>query len=280
MASGLMDMPPELREAGSPPTLDEGSINMGPGLEAGWNKLEEVRQAWINQGEKWKAQTQEMQAGMGMVPEKDLGLSMDTSNLPAGGGRAGAAKLAIGLMTKPEWFRNVYSGLEKQYGKVSPETAAKLRAFIDQYPAEILDKLKWWKEVPKEAEKVAMPEVLGRYWNRDVRRSMNVGKWPKSTHGTEASPEEIAKLKEITAGTEGAGYLTRGVPSYWRKAKAVQEWLDVHFHETLHHLESELRQKFDEKEVLEAGRQLAKGEVSPYFNKLMGIWDQVKDRYR
>jgi len=39
MASGLMDMPMEAREIGSPQLLTEGDIDMGPGFKAGMDEL-------------------------------------------------------------------------------------------------------------------------------------------------------------------------------------------------------------------------------------------------
>lgn len=252
--SGLMQMPEYIRNAGEDQVLTEGDVNSGQGIDtSGFESRGFVQD--FNQG------TEQILSGL------------------QGGGAFGPGGGAIGLMTKPEWFRNVYGSIEKAHGSVSPEIAQRLRDFIDQYPAEVLDKLKWFREVPKDLEKTAMPQTLGRYWDRDVRRGINVGKYPQSTYGIEAGPEEWKTLQELSAGTEGSGYFARTPPSYFRKESAAREAADTHFHETLHHFEKEMRQNYAEDLVRQAGGQLSRGEPSPYFEKLMSLWNQVKGRY-
>jgi hypothetical protein len=252
-----MDMPEEFREAGAPQVLTEGDIDWGPGLQAALKELQ-GDYAGLSFEEAYRKGAEEIHKSM--MEGGAFG--------PAGGG--------IGLMTRPEWFRNIYRTLEKEYGAVSPEIAQRLRDFINKYPAEVLDKLKWFREVPREMESKAMTGVWGRYWTPDVRRSVNLGKYPKSTHGVETSPEGWEYLKKLSEGTEGPGYFAVQPHKRW---KSETDIANTHIHETLHHLERELRQAFNEDEVLKAGGELASGKLSPYFDRLMTLWEKVKTKY-
>lgn len=177
--------------------------------------------------------------------------------------------------TKQEWKNTVLSEIAKVFPKERGAAAFALEKALSNYPAEVLDSLKWTYTPPKQYVSQmgtvtgGQGGAVGRYFSR-AYQGLVKKHTAEELEKLGLPKEEIKKFAE--ASSQGPGYWAHppGTPGNAR------EVLDTHIHEgLLHHLASTVgiqNSKEVEGKIFEAAGQLSRGQEAPFYKHLLDIY--------